>query len=146
MIYFLLISLIVNNLKIFFLVLIPFLIIGCDSGGGVYLNDRRGNKYTFKNESVTCTRESYRGDITCVGSAIKKDIGGSRFVTQFPKTECLNANYLRRGFLTGLSMEWEEIERFWYGELDESILCSAANQLGKINPLKLKEINRPKNR
>ena len=116
--------------------------------GGVTLTDTRGNKYTFKNESVTCTRESYRGDITCVGSAIKKNIGGSRFVTQFPKTECLDATYLERGFLNAdfLPYEWEEIERFWYGKLDESILCSAANQLGKINTLKLKEINRPKNR
>ena len=135
-----------KNKKIFLFAFLSFFLVGCDSIDGVNLTDTKGNKYTFKNESVTCTRESYRGDITCVGSAIKKDIGGSRFVTQFPKTECLNANYLRRGFLTGLSMEWEEIERFWYGELDESILCSAANQLGKINPLKLKEINRPKNR
>ena len=56
-----------KNLKTFFLVFIPFLIVGCDSGGGVYLTDRRGNKYTFKNESVTCTRER-TGDITCVGT------------------------------------------------------------------------------
>ena len=122
---------------------IPFLIVGCDSGGGVYLTDTRGNKYTFKNESVTCTRER-TWDITCVGSAIKKDIGGSRFVTQFPKTECLDANLFKDGFLNE-DFRREGIMRFWYGELDESILCSAANQLGKINPLKVKEINRPKN-
>ena len=137
-----------NNKKIFFLAFVSFLIVGCDSIGGVNLTDTRGNKYTFKDESVTCTRDSYTYDINCVGSAIKKDIGGSRYTTQFPKTTCLNATYLERGYLNAdvYPFAWEEIERLWYGKLDESILCSGANQLGKINPLKLKEINRPKNR
>ncbi len=122
----------IKNKKIFLLAFIPFLIIGCDSVGGVNLTDTRGNKYTFKNESVTCTADSVWGDIDCVGSAIKKDIGGSRFTTQFPETECMSYFMFSKSAFGPA--------RRYYTKLKKDVLCQAANQLGKISPLKTKEV------
>ena len=123
-----------KNKKIFFLAFITFLIIGCVQVGGVNLTDTWGNKYTFKNESVTCTAD-FMGDINCVGSAIQKDIGGSRFTTQFPETECMSY-YLISKSAFGPA-------RRYYSKLKMDVLCQAANQLGKISPLKTEEVFNP---
>ena len=99
-----------KNKKIFFLAFISFLIVGCDSIGGVNLTDTRGNKYKFKNESVTCEKNS-RGSIYCEGSAIKTDIAGKRYVVDFVRTYCQNPSktYMPNYFV-----------------------CSAAKELGKL--------------
>ena len=93
---------------------IPFLIIGCDSAGGVTLSDTKGNKYTFKNESVTCSATSW-GEVYCEGSAIKKNIAGNRYAIDFGKEMCLVET--KRGIET-------------YDE--DSLLCNAAIELGKF--------------
>ena len=54
------------------------------------MGDTKGNKYKFKNESVTCTEADNRYGyyFICEGSAIKKDIAGGREVVEFPNTVC----------------------------------------------------------
>ena len=123
-----------NNKKIFLFAFLSFFLVGCDSTGGVNLTDTRGNKYTFKNESVTCYTNIH-GDIKCIGSAIKKDIGGQRFTTQFSEKVCLG--YYSNTFANGKYVSF-------YTGLEKDVLCQAANQLGKISPLKTeKEVNVP---
>tara|TARA_B100000989_G_C19240762_1_gene343911 strand:- start:177 stop:512 length:336 start_codon:yes stop_codon:yes gene_type:complete len=107
------------KIKTFFFSLFSFLIVGCNSAGVVNLTDTRGNKYTFKNASVTCSKGLY-SRIYCVGSAIMKDIGGSRFTTQFPEAECVQPVYP---------------EKLIWREVNNNVLCQAADKLGKISPL-----------
>ena len=97
-----------NNKKIFLFAFLSLFLIGCDSIGGVNFTDTRGNKYNFKNESVTCKNEGY---IYCEGSAIKKDIAGQKYVVEFARTYCKNPGS------TGIS---------------DDFICSAARQLGKL--------------
>ena len=59
-----------------------FLIVGCDSIGGTTLTDTRGNKYTFKDVSVTCDKP-FDISFFCEGSAIKKDISGKNMWLNF---------------------------------------------------------------
>ena len=85
-----------------------FFLVGC---GGVNLTDTKGNKYKFKNETVTCTEDSV-GNIFCEGVAIKKDILGNRYLVDFPKEYC------KYGFS---------------GDLNKfsSFICSAGKKFGK---------------
>ena len=122
-----------KNKKIFLFAFLSLFLVGCDSIGGVNLTDTRGNKYTFKDESVTCTHE-WSG-IKCEGSAIVKNIGGSRFTTQFSKKTCLG--YYSNTYANGKYVSF-------YTGLEKDVLCQGANKLGKINPLKTKkEVNVP---
>ena len=84
-------------------------LVGCDGIGGVTLTDRKGNKYTFKNKSLTCT-EAYQ-NIYCEGSAIKKDILGKRYVVDFKEEYCKNLSN---------------------GEIFSDFICSAAKEMGKL--------------
>ncbi len=99
-----------RNKITFFFAFLSFLIVGCDSIGGVNLTDTKGSKYTFKNGSVTCERifES----IYCEGAAIKTDIAGKRYAVDFERRYCKSA--VRK--------------KFWGGD----ILCDAAKELGKF--------------
>ena len=98
-----------KNKKIFLFAFLSFLIVGCDSVGGVNLTNTKGNKYNFKNESVYCEKE-YDGWISCEGSAIKRDIAGSRYVVEFGKKLCKNTS----------------------GRIYDDFICSAAKKLGKL--------------
>ena len=71
--------------KTFLLALISFVIAGC-SFGSVQVKDRKGNKYTFKPDYVTCVIQW--GGILCEGQAIKKDISGRRYVVQLSQKFC----------------------------------------------------------
>ena len=80
------------------------------SDRGVTLEDTKGNKYTFKNQSLTCL-EKYQGMIHCEGSAIKKDILGKRYVVDFQSEYCKT---LRDG------------------KIFSDLICSAAKKMGKL--------------
>ena len=82
---------------------------------GVTLTDTKGNKYKFKNESVTC-RINNLDDIYCEGSAIKKDIAGNRYAFDFREELCKYRNFSNGGFLIG-----------------DHFICDAAKELGKFN-------------
>ena len=104
-----------KNKKIFFFAFISFFIVGCNSIGDVTLTDTKGNKYTFKNESVTCEQAGKYGGVFCEGSAIKRDIAGNRYATEFSSEVCI---YMTTD---GLS---EEIQ--------DDFICAAAKELGKL--------------
>ena len=115
-----------KNKKIFLFAFLSFLIVGCDSVGGVNLTDTKGNKYNFKNESVTCTRTEfqYNGFLNrstdCEGSGIKKDIAGSRYVVEFNEKWCVTHRKESGG--------WKLVTDY----SDNNFICSAAKQLGKL--------------
>ena len=106
-----------KNKKIFLFAFLSFLIVGCDSVGGVNLTDTRGNKYTFKNDSVNCrsTSDAYPQTL-CEGSAIKKDIAGNRYVTEFAERQCKYTNY----------------SNVVFESIGDSLICNAAKELGKL--------------
>ena len=95
-----------KNILICFLSLF---LIGCDGIGGVTLTDGKGNKYTFKNQSLTCRQNVY-GSIYCEGSAIKKNIAGEKNVVEYASTLCSSRSY------------------GYYGDF----ICLAAEELGKL--------------
>ena len=99
-----------KNKKIFLFAFLSLFLVGCDSIGGLNLTDTRGNKYNFKNESVTC-ENILDVMIYCEGSAIKKDIAGQRYVVEFPRTYCAN-----------LSQNW----------ISDDLICSAGKELGEF--------------
>ena len=98
--------------KLLLLVTLPLTIAGCSFLNAQY-EDGRGNKYTFKSNSVSCF-EQYNG-IKCRGSAIKKNIGGQRFVVNVKSKWCVDNDNGR-------------ISNDTY-----SMLCLAAQKLGKYN-------------
>ena len=110
---------------------ILFFIAGC-SLGNVELKSTRGNKYTFKNNSVYCFEEPiylYRfsdlydyNSVMCEGTAIKKNIAGQRFVHDFKKVECIDMNNKERN--------------------QQSFVCTAAKKLGKLNNLSGKRVRK----
>ena len=102
-----------NNKKIFLFAFLSLFLVGCDSIGGVKLTDTKGNKYIFKNESVTCRINKY-GSTYCEGSAIKKDIAGKRYAYDFREEMCK--------YMTS-SRKIETVDNF---------ICDAAKKLGKI--------------
>ena len=102
-----------NNKKIFLFAFLSLFLVGCDSIGGVNFTDTKGNKYTFKNESVTCRINKY-GDTYCEGSAIKKDLAGKRYAYDFREKPCK--------YMTS-SRKIEILDHF---------ICDAAKKLGKI--------------
>ena len=102
-----------NNKKIFLFAFLSLFLVGCDSIGGVNFTDTKGNKYKFKNESVTCRINKY-GESFCEGSAIKKDLAGNRYAYDFPEMPCT--------YKTS-SGKLEFVDFF---------ICDAAKKLGKI--------------
>tara|TARA_Y100001970_G_scaffold290092_1_gene422545 strand:+ start:1351 stop:1695 length:345 start_codon:yes stop_codon:yes gene_type:complete len=100
-----------NFNKFYLLFGLLFLLFRLGLDGGVTLTDTKGNKYKFKNESVTCTGQ-IDSDVSliCEGSAIKKDIAGGKSVVEFDRM-CWNA-FTRR-------------------YTSPNFICSAANKLGK---------------
>ena len=100
-----------NNKKIFLFAFLSLFLVGCDSIGGVTLNDTKGNKYKFKSESVFCTGQ-IDSDVSlmCEGSAIKTDIAGGREVIEFSSRVCWGA---------------------YTKTYKTNFICSAANKLGK---------------
>ena len=95
------------------------LLVGCNSVGGLTLSDNKGNKYTFKNESLNCGIRDSRREIDCEGSAIKKDILGNKNVVEFPKKLCV----YRSGETT-------------YTNYDYNFICRAAIDFGKVDEFK----------
>ena len=85
------------------------------------VSDGRGNKYLFKENSVSCRDDKRNLRITytyCMASAIKTDIAGQRYVIDFPEALCWNSeNRIRRNALT----------------------CVAARQMGKYQTLMNKD-------
>ena len=100
-----------KNKKTFLFAFFSFLIVGCDSIGGTTLTDTRGNKYTFKDVSVTCDKP-FDISLICEGSAIKKDISGKKYVVEFQKQICVSS--------TGVEKN------------NGHLVCSAAKKLGKF--------------
>ena len=100
-----------KNKKIFLFAFLSLFLVGCDSIDGLNLTDTRGNKYNFKNESVTC--ENNYDLIYCEGSAIKKDIAGQRYVVEFPRTFCTNLSN---------NSNW----------ISDDLICSAGKELGEF--------------
>ena len=95
--------------------IISLLLTGCGFGN-VEVKDRRGNKYTFKPDSVTCFSGMF-GGIYCEGSAIKKDIAGRRYVVQLSKKLC-QSPYKNSTAFTEPS----------------SIICAGARKIGEYTP------------
>ena len=129
-----------KNKKYSFLLFVSFLIVGCDSSfGSVTLKDTKGNKYTFKNESMTCQSKLYisnqkfpkkfhekSNSINCESSAIKEDIAGLRYVVSFEKEVCLG----RDG--KDFSKNVEDYDRFNRSIIRKAkFQCMAAKKLGK---------------
>ena len=104
-----------KNKKTFLFAFLSFLIVGCDSIGGTTLKDGKGNKYIFKDASITC--DIGDGDVSafCEGSAIKKDILGKTYVVEY-----------------GYSLCRDIYGNETYNDEDEYLLCSAAKKLGKF--------------
>ena len=124
-----------NNKKIFLFAFLSLFLVGCDSIGGVNLTDTKGNKYTFKNDSVNCriddTNKNSLWRIYCEGSAIKKDISGNRYVVEFSEKECVFQGWeLYEGTLQRTG------NKKLYTYFDRYFICSAANQLGKVDEVK----------
>ena len=99
-----------KNTKIFLFAFLSFFLVGCDGMGGVTLTDTKGNKYTFKNESITCRK--LITSILCEGSAVKKNIAGQRYVVDFERTFCKNISTKKI--------------------YSEYFICSAAKEFGKL--------------
>ena len=130
-----------NNKKIFLFAFLSLFLVGCDSIGGVNLTDTRGNKYQFKDESVNCSIKSeIKPDIYCEGSAIKKNIAGSKFAYSFEEENCVEYKQRYAKSYWGKP----QIPYAYYAETESTLLCQAAEQLGKITPLKTyKEYGKP---
>jgi len=101
-----------NNKKIFLFSLLSLFLVGC-SAGGVTLTDTKGNKYTFKNNSVTCRITESAGTF-CEGSAIVKDIAGTRYATNFDEKLCKYYSRVSNKI-----------------EFTKDFICIAAKKLGK---------------
>tara|TARA_B100000886_G_C20248098_1_gene417497 strand:+ start:310 stop:615 length:306 start_codon:yes stop_codon:yes gene_type:complete len=100
-----------DNKKIFLFAFLSLFLVSCDGIGGVTLTDKKGNKYTFRNASVTC--EQMGNYIYCEGSAVKKNIAGQRYVVDFERKLC---KYL----------DLNKTNTNMY------LICSAAEQQGKL--------------
>ena len=99
----------VDNKKIFLFAFLSLFLVSCDGIGGFTLTDTKGNKYTFRNESVYCEK-LINGNIMCEGSAIKTDIAGKRYVVEFESEYCKSRD----------------------GKIFNYFLCSAAKEMGKL--------------
>ena len=112
-----------NKKIIFVFSLLSLFFIGTDSVnsfpfGGVTLTDTKGNKYTFKKESVTCREGGGQFNyIDCEGSAIKKDIAGNRYATEFSEKTCAFTNRYTKQ---------QQLSSYNY------LICTAAQKLGKF--------------
>ena len=99
--------------KSFLLALISFMIAGC-STESVQLKDRRGNKYIFKPDFVSCW--TLVTSTLCEGQAIKQDMSGRRYTVQLDRKFCD-----AEGWEEGLPLVYEP----------NSIICAGARKLGK---------------
>ena len=99
---------------------------------GTTVTDGRGNKYLFKENSVSCRDntltlrilDNYSSETLtyCVGSAIKTDIAGQRYVIDFPEALCKSSN-------PDAIMDWNSENRI----RPNALTCVAAKKMGKYD-------------
>lgn len=80
---------------------------------GITIIDARGNKNFFTKESVTCYPIGKGITLACTGSAVRTDVAGYKYATEFGETWCAGM--------------------FSY-ETQNSTICKAADKLEKIHP------------
>ena len=105
---------------------------------GTTVSDGRGNKYLFKENSVSCRDDKRNLRILnsnisetftyCMGSAIKTDIAGQRYVIDFPEALCKSSDPDSR-------MDWNSENRI----RPNALTCVAARQMGKYQTLMNKD-------